>query len=78
MHTIKVGITGRTDEYGTPLVFAAAWDEDGNEIASHTSGSDGWAFNDMMERPSKHEQYAKRYPDGYQLMWIGDENADNT
>jgi hypothetical protein len=50
--------------------------EDGHVVGTHLSSSIGWAKRDIGFTDStapKHEQYKAHCPDGYELIWVTDE-----
>jgi len=68
----------------TPKIYAfcyvmEGWDdlagfalaEDGTGLAEHISSDEQWSQYDMTATPAKREAYAKHYPDGYELIWLG-------
>ena len=48
--------------------------EDGEEVAAHVSSTVDWGKVDMGLGASrnKHDLYAAKYPDGYELEWVED------
>lgn len=52
-------------------VFGVALAEDGAGLAEHLSSNEVWSKYDMTATPGKLEAYAKHYPDGYDLVWLG-------
>jgi len=54
-------------EYYNGDCIAEAFDEEGNLLSSHYSSSYGWAEQDI-QHPHHHEEYKKRYPDGYEVV----------
>lgn len=62
------------DGIGGVMVVALA--EDGESLAGHASSSEGWAMRDI-DSQRKHEAYAKKYPDGYDFIWLQGEVADD-
>lgn len=58
-------------ESGFPnLLICAALTADGEALAEHWSSDEDWSQSDMQS-PAKYEAYARRYPDGYELVWLG-------
>ncbi len=58
-------------EPGDVIGYALA--EDGTALASHLSSGKFWSKHDMgLTGDWKHDTYAKHYPDGYELEWVGD------
>lgn len=51
--------------------------EDGTYLAGHVSSSEGWARHDMGFGESlwKHDLYKAHYPGGFELVWVGDYDA---
>lgn len=52
--------------------------EDGEEVAGHVSSSEDWGKADMgVTNPKgyKHEEYRKKYPNGYELEYVPDWKA---
>lgn len=65
-------------KYGTGDVGLVAVAEDGQQVAGHVSSSVDWGKRDMGLTPScnwKHDLYAKKYPNGYELEWVDDWRA---
>ena len=57
-------------------VLVCAIDEDGIILASHTSSSIEWAKHDIgLTSDWKHELYKKKYPNGYELVWLDDNDG---
>jgi hypothetical protein len=52
-------------------VVSYAIAEDGEVIAAHESSSESWARHDMISAGWKEEQYQKKYPGGYEVIWVG-------
>lgn len=49
----------------------AALSQDGEFLAGHACSNIAWGWYDMgLGSERKHEQYRKRYPNGYALVWI--------
>lgn len=45
--------------------------EDGEVLAEHCSSSEGYAKHDIgIGSTIKHERYKKKYPEGYELVWL--------
>jgi hypothetical protein len=45
--------------------------EDGDYLAGHISSSKNWSKHDMgITSEWKHDAYAKKYPEGYELEWV--------
>lgn len=45
--------------------------EDGEVLAEHCSSSEGYAKHDIgIGSTIKHELYKKKYPEGYELVWL--------
>lgn len=63
--------------WGSDLSMCAVA-EDGDEIANHISSNTAWGRLDMgLDGGSrKHDLYAKKYPDGYELVWVDDWRSD--
>ena len=52
--------------------------EDGDEIAGHVSSGEGWGQYDMGITPGStrhHDDYQRKYPDGYELEYVPDWKA---
>lgn len=59
---------------GDVIGYAVA--EDGEGLASHLSSGEGYARHDMgITGTWKHDAYAAKYPDGYDLVWVDDVDA---
>lgn len=56
---------------------AMAMAEDGTVLAQHVSSCHRWLRHDMgVERSKwKHEEYDKHYPDGWEIIYLEDEQA---
>ena len=53
-------------------VVACAMDKERNGIANHLSSNLTWAQHDMgIGSDWKHEIYAEKFPNGYELVWLG-------
>lgn len=50
-------------------VHAYAIDQDGFHMEEHICSDLRWAEKDL-QRPSKHEAYSARFPDGYEFVFI--------
>ena len=58
-------------------VMGYAADENGHYLASHLSSGKTWSKHDMgLTSDWKHDHYAKRYPDGFELVWIDNPEVD--
>lgn len=58
-------------------VLACALAEDGQGLAQHLSSSVNFAKHDIgLTSEWKHEIYAAKYPDGYELVWAGSSDAE--
>ena len=48
--------------------------EDGHVLGQHWCSSEGWAIRDLGvekgSRPDRHREYAKHYPDGYEMVFV--------
>jgi hypothetical protein len=57
---------------GEGVAYAMA--EDGAVLGSHMCSSEGWVSNDLGvhagSRPDRHEDYAKHYPEGYEMEFV--------
>lgn len=60
--------------FGFGDVLGRALAEDGTVLASHVSSSESFAKYDMGAR--KHDAYAAKYPDGYELVWLSKSEMD--
>ncbi len=59
-------------------VISCAMTEDGEVLAEHLSSSESWARHDMgLESDWKHDRYRERFPDGYELLWVGGDFKTN-
>jgi hypothetical protein len=60
--------------YGGDDYCMSAVAEDGECIAGHVSSSIEWGKRDMGLNGGtwKHDLYANKYPDGYELEWVDD------
>lgn len=53
-------------------VFGNALSEDGQYCGSHLSSNESYSKHDMgITSDWKHEIYAAKFPDGYELIWLG-------
>ena len=53
-------------------VVVQAIDKDRHGIASHMSSNLTWAQHDMgIGSDWKHDIYSEKYPNGYELVWLG-------
>jgi hypothetical protein len=51
--------------------------EDGHVLAEHCSSNEGWAKHDIgIGSDWKHEHYKEHCPDGYELIWLSEEEAE--
>lgn len=57
---------------GSPGWYSAmAICEDGHVVAQHICSSEGWIKHDLgIGSTSKHDNYAKHCPEGYELVWV--------
>ncbi|MGA3295249.1 MAG: hypothetical protein ABSE45_14870 [Candidatus Acidiferrales bacterium] len=55
-----------------PDLAGAAIAEDGTMLAAHISSTAEWLRADLSR---KEDIYGRRYPAGYELVWIGDPEA---
>jgi len=63
------GVIRDAEITGDTIGYALA--EDGECIANHLSSGVNWSKHDMgLTSDWKHEDYEKKYPDGYELEWI--------
>ena len=59
-------------------VLGRAMAEDGTGLASHLSSGPNYSKHDMgLTSDWKHEIYNEKYPDGFELEWIDEENLDD-
>lgn len=76
--TIYALITGeiriRPDGPKDYIVSAVA--EDGDLLCSHCSSSIDWAKGDIVNE-AKHKHYRRKYPGGYQLIWLDEDELDD-
>ena len=57
----------------TDVVVLAVSDDDGSLVAQHVSSSAEWAKSDIgITSTRKHDLYAERFPNGYELEWVDD------
>jgi len=57
----------KTPGWYLPMAMA----EDGTCLASHASSNESWAWHDIgLTSDWKHDLYAKKYPDGYELVRV--------
>lgn len=62
---------------GANDVIGRALAEDGEPLASHLSSGVGYSQHDMgLTSKWKHEIYAKKYPEGFELVWLDDPDHD--
>ena len=67
----KVFIYARAPKDGE-FVISYAIDKDKNTLANHMSSNLAWARHDMgLESDWKHDVYTEKFPDGYELVWLG-------
>jgi hypothetical protein len=53
--------------------FPVALAEDGEALAGHCSSNVGFARHDIgFTSDWKHDEYSKHYPNGYELVWLDD------
>jgi hypothetical protein len=58
-------------------VMGYALAEDGHGLCSHFSSHEAWSKHDLgLNSDWKHEIYEKKYPEGYELIWIDDPDHD--
>lgn len=70
------GVIRDAESTGDTIGYALA--EDGECLASHWSSGVNWSKHDMgLTSDWKHDTYAKKYPDGYNLEWIDHADLDN-
>lgn len=70
------GVIRDAEITGDTIGYALA--EDGECLASHWSSGVNWSKHDMgLTSDWKHDIYAKKYPDGYDLVWIDYGDLDN-
>lgn len=50
--------------------------EDGDVVAAHESSSESWARHDMIGSGWKDGRYREKYPDGYEVIWVGSQAPD--
>jgi hypothetical protein len=63
--------------WGERDVIGYAIAEDGEGLASHLSSSESFARHDMgLTSTWKHDVYAAKYPDGYELVWLTRQEQD--
>jgi hypothetical protein len=62
-------------EWGDVVVVAVA--EDGECVGSHISSNKYFAMHDIgVDSDWHHEDYKKKYPDGYEIVWLEREKLD--
>lgn len=50
--------------------------EDGHVLANHASSTVGWARHDIgITSDWKHENYKEHCPEGYELIWVDEEDV---
>lgn len=59
---------------GDVVSYAIA--EDGEVIAGHESSNESWARHDMIGSGWKDGRYREKYPDGYEVIWVGSQAPD--
>lgn len=71
MPKIYVFVNGR---FANGDVISQAIAEDGTPLGSHLSSNESFAKHDMgITSTWKHEHYAAHYPDGFDVVWVDDE-----
>ena len=70
----KIFITWQSGGMRAGDVIGYALCEDGTNLASHLCSDEYYVPHDMGMGDSiwKHETYDKHYPDGYELVWVGE------
>lgn len=59
-------------------VMGYAMSDEGIGLASHLSSNSEWSKHDMGISSSwKHNVYSKYYPNGYELVWLEENELDN-
>jgi hypothetical protein len=55
--------------------IVTAYAEDGTHLAGHASSNLAWAKHDIgITSNWKHEKYKAKYPEGYELIWLVEED----
>lgn len=68
-------INGKIQGIGDLSVVALA--EDGEQLAGHVSSSESYAKHDIgINSTWKHDKYKAHYPDGYELVWLTEEECN--
>lgn len=58
--------------------FPVALAEDGTGLAGHASSNLDWAKHDIgFHSHWKHENYQKHYPQGYELVWLEEDDMES-
>lgn len=53
-------------------VLGCAMAEDGDVLGEHLSSNESFSRHDMgLTSDWKHDRYKAKYPDGYELVWVG-------
>ena len=72
MRKSKIYVFSNVKGGGEGVCYAMA--EDGTVLGSHLCSCEGFAPGDLGvtegSRPDRHENYAKHYPDGYEMEFI--------
>lgn len=70
VYTHRLSYVQNSELCGDTLGYAV--DKDGNVIETHYSSGLGWTYRDMgISSDWKHETYKTKYPNGYELIWLG-------
>lgn len=69
----KIFITYQDGGVRSGDVIGYALAEDGDNLASHLCSGQHHVRHDMgITSDWKHETYNKKYPEGYELVWVGE------
>lgn len=58
-------------------VIGVALAEDGEVLCEHESSTLSWSKHDMIESSWKDKFYQEHYPEGYEVIWVGDQDPAN-
>lgn len=66
------------ETWGPGHVVGYAMSEDGSALASHVSSNESFSKHDMgVTSDWKHQIYEKKYPDGYEIVWLSADEREH-